>query len=223
VRLWTTLFLAFTALIPLINPLGSALVFLGLVGSAPTRVYKALAKRIAINNIIFLSVIELVGSPMLKFFGISLPIVQVSGGFVIIGLAWSMLNQKDSSIHNNRQAELSEVAPAAGDLVEFEDRAFYPFTFPITSGPGTLVTTLTLSAHAADNNVTSDLVAHIGLFVAIVAVSALVYVCYAYAPRLANTLSPSTVNGVVRVMAFVVLCIGTQIAWNGITSLLTGK
>ena len=95
-RLWTTFFLAFSALLPLINPVGSALVFLGLVGEAPPAVYRDLAKRIAINNVIFLAVIELVGSLILKFFGISLPIVQVSGGFVIIGIAWSMLNEKDA-------------------------------------------------------------------------------------------------------------------------------
>jgi multiple antibiotic resistance protein len=33
--LWTSFLLAFSALLPLINPLGSALVFLGLVGEAP--------------------------------------------------------------------------------------------------------------------------------------------------------------------------------------------
>ena len=51
---WIALLLAFSALLPIINPLGSALVFLGVVGSAPPTLYRSLARRIAINNVLFL-------------------------------------------------------------------------------------------------------------------------------------------------------------------------
>ena len=103
---------------------------------------------------------------------------------------------------------------------DFEDRSFYPLTFPITSGPGTLVVTLTLSAHTSATVLSTDILGRVGLFIAIVVLSVLVYFCYAYAPRLTRALRPSTVNGVLRVMAFIVLCIGSQIAWNGIVALL---
>jgi multiple antibiotic resistance protein len=49
--LWNAFLVAFSVLLPLINPLGSALVFLGLAGEAPPQVYRRLARRIAINNI----------------------------------------------------------------------------------------------------------------------------------------------------------------------------
>ena len=81
--LWNSFLIAFSVLLPLINPLGSALVFLGLAGEATPAVYRSLARRIAINNIIFLAVIEVLGATILKFFGISLPIVQLAGGIVI--------------------------------------------------------------------------------------------------------------------------------------------
>ena len=51
---WIAFLLAFSALLPIINPLGSALVFLGVVGSAPPALYRSLARRIAINNVLFL-------------------------------------------------------------------------------------------------------------------------------------------------------------------------
>ena len=95
VLLWKYFALGFSALLPVVNPLGSALVFLGLVGVAPAKVYRSLARRIAINTILFFAVIELVGSALLSFFGISLPIVQVSGGLVLAAMGWSLLNQKD--------------------------------------------------------------------------------------------------------------------------------
>src|SRR5260370_34401840 len=96
VLLWKYFALGFSALLPLINPLGSALIFLGLVGNAPISAYRALARKIAINTVIFLAVVELIGSSLLGFFGISLGIMQVSRGIVIAMICWSLLNQKDS-------------------------------------------------------------------------------------------------------------------------------
>ena len=105
--LWNSFLIAFSVLLPLINPLGSALVFLGLVGDAPPRVFRSLARRIAINNIIFLAVIELVGAAILKFFGISLPIVQLSGGIVIAAMGWGVLNQRSADDTSKNKAEES--------------------------------------------------------------------------------------------------------------------
>ncbi|MEI9967145.1 MAG: MarC family protein [Terracidiphilus sp.] len=86
--LWKAFLIAFSVLLPLINPLGSALVFLGLVGDAPPNVLRSLARRIAINNIVFLGIFELAGATILSFFGISLPIVQLSGGMVVAAMGW---------------------------------------------------------------------------------------------------------------------------------------
>jgi multiple antibiotic resistance protein len=217
--IWTSFLLAFTALLPLINPLGSAVVFMGLMGSRPAGAFRSVARKVAINNVIFLAVIQLLGSAILRFFGISLPIVQVAGGIVISSIGWTMLNEKTSQVSmENKQMEAVECMD--GDLAGLEDRAFYPFTFPITSGPGTLVVTLTLSAHIASASVIKEVFGHLGLFLAIVLISALVYVCYAFAPRLTQAVRPSTVHGVIRVMAFILLCIGVKIGWTGLAALV---
>ena len=216
--LWTSFLLAFSALLPIINPIGSALVFLGLVGDESSEVFKSLARRVAINNIIFLAVIELTGAAALRFFGISLPIVQVAGGLVITSIGWSLLNQKDADA--NAQSRKEE-ADACNDskTMALNQKTFYPFTFPITSGPGTLVVTITLSAHASHSAPIAYALSHAGLFLAIVVISLICYFCYAYAPRLTRAVSPGTVHGILRVMAFIVLSIGVQIAWNGLVAL----
>ena len=216
--LWTSFLLAFSTLLPLINPIGSALVFLGLVGDAPAPVFHTLARKIAINNIIFLAIMELIGSAILRFFGISLPIVQVSGGLIIASLGWTMLNQKDAQATAQQKQEEADacIDKTARDL---EQKSFYPFTFPVTSGPGTLVVTLTLSAHAARPTLVGNVLSHLGLFLAIALLSVSVYFCYAYAPRLTRAVAPATVHGILRVMAFIVISIGVQIAWNGFTAL----
>ena len=217
--LWQSFLITFSVLLPLINPLGSALVFLGLVGEAPPNVYRSLARRIAVNNIIFLAIIELLGAGILRFFGISLPIVQLSGGIVIAAMGWSVLNERDARANSRNKQEETETADETR-LQDFEQKIFYPFTFPITSGPGTLVGLLTLTARISEPRLTENVLAHVGVFIAVVVLSVLVYFCYAYAPKITKAVPPSTAHGILRVIAFILLCIGVQIAWNGLSQLL---
>ena len=217
--LWNSFLIAFSALLPLINPLGSALVFLGLVGEAPAIVYRSLARKIAINTIIFFAVIELLGSAILNFFGISLPIVQVSGGLVIASMGWSLLNEKDATASARGKQQEMAVRPDV-DTRDLEQKAFYPFTFPVTAGPGSLVVMLTLSARDSTPNQTANILGHIGIFLAAVLLSVLIYFAYAYAPKITRAISPATAHGFLRVIAFILLCIGVQIAWNGLSVLL---
>jgi multiple antibiotic resistance protein len=218
--LWKHFVIGFSALLPLINPLGSALIFLGLVGAAPVDVYRALARRIAINTVIFFAVIELIGSTLLAFFGISLPIMQVSGGIVIAMIGWSLLNQNDSA-PSPEKTQAAVPAETQAEINSLQQKAFYPFTFPITAGPGCIVVMLTLSVHGTQPTITATILARVGTFIAAVVLSALVYFCYAYAPRITRAISPSTAHGILRVVAFILLCIGVQIAWNGLSALLT--
>jgi multiple antibiotic resistance protein len=198
----------------LINPLGSALVLLGLVGDAPASVYRDLARKIAIRTTLFLAVVELVGTALLEFFGISLPVVQVAGGLVLASMGWGLLNQHEV------QADPDRTQVAETSFGSLQQKVFYPLTFPVTAGPGCIVVMLTLSAHASVKGVLGDVTAHIGVFLAVAALSLLVFLCYAYAPRITALIQPQTAHGILRVIAFVLLCIGVQITWNGVEALL---
>jgi multiple antibiotic resistance protein len=217
--LWKYFALGFSALLPLINPLGSSFVFLGLVGAAPIEIYRSLARKIAINAIIFFAVIELVGSSLLDFFGISLPIMQVSGGIVIAMIGWSLLNQSDSA-PSLEKTQAALPADTEAEIASLSGKAFYPFTFPITAGPGCIVVMLTLSIHAKQPTFTQTILAYAGLFIAAIFLSIGIYFCYANAPRIARSISPSTAHGMLRVVAFILFCIGVQIAWNGLSALI---
>jgi multiple antibiotic resistance protein len=204
--------LTFSALLPVINPLGSALVFLGFVENAPASVFRDLARKIAIATTLFLLVVELVGTGLLEFFGISLPVVQVAGGLVLASMGWTLLNQKDTP-------DPTEVSDGSYGAVE--QKVFYPLTFPITVGPGCIVVMLTLSAHASvRRSLVENVLAHVAVFLAVVALSLTVYLCYRYAPKITERVSPQTAHGILRIIAFVLLCIGVQITWNGVDSLL---
>lgn len=204
--------LAFAALFPVVNPIGSSLIFLGMVGPVSPATCKRLAVRVALGMVVFVAVTELLGALLLKFFGISLPVMQVAGGLTIAAMGWRMLNAPDSS--TTRKPTLSPDADEAMGL------AFYPLTFPLTMGPGAIVVILTLSARAAGGGWTHTLLAHVAIFIGSVLVAGLVYVCYAYAARLERMVSVQVLHGVLRLISFILLCIGVQIAWGGLHTLL---
>jgi multiple antibiotic resistance protein len=208
--------LAFSALLPLVNPLGSALVFVGLVGNAPPAVYRTLARKIAINTILFFLVVQIIGTAVLKFFGISLPVVQVAGGLAIASMGWGLLTGHEAPGKQD-VAKLDDQA-----IGKLQNKAFYPFTFPVTAGPGSLVVTITLSAHTPAKGMIVDLAAHAGIMAAVLVLSLGVYFCYGWAPKITARISPQTTQGITRVIAFVLLCIGVQIMWNGVEILLRG-
>ncbi len=206
--------LAFSALLPVINPLGSALIFLGVVGHAPRDVFRNLARRVAVNTALFLLAIELIGAAVLTFFGISLPVVQLAGGFVLAGMGWGLLNDKDDGSAANKSS------PDAQGGGTPEEKAFYPLTFPVTAGPGCIVVTLTLSAHASNPRVLTNALGHVGIAVAVLALSFSVLISYTYAPKITQKITPQTAQGILRVIAFVLMCIGVQIAANGLQAMM---
>ena len=74
--------------------------------------------------------------------------------------------------------------------------------------------------YISNRDISRDLQAHVGVFLAVVVLSVLVYFCYAYAPKITKIIPPSTSHGSLRVVAFILLCIGVQIAWNGLSVLI---
>ncbi|MGH9678431.1 MAG: MarC family protein, partial [Candidatus Acidiferrales bacterium] len=114
--------LAFSAFLPVINPIGSAVIFLGLAEGTDHATRKRLARGIAIDTVLFLSIVLITGTQILHFFGISLPIVQIAGGVILASMGWTMLNQQDGSTEAAQTAAVPQT--------NLENKVFYPLTFP---------------------------------------------------------------------------------------------
>ena len=67
-----------------------------------------------------------------------------------------------------------------------------------------------------------NIFAHLGIALAIVGLGVLIWLSYAYAPKITEKIAPQTVHGILRVIAFVLLCIGVQISWNGVEMMVRG-
>ncbi len=203
-------FLIISALFPIVNPLGGAPIFLSLTNYYSTDQRKLLSRRIAINSLFLLVGSFFIGTHILAFFGISIPVVQVGGGLVVMSAGWKMLNQNEED--GSRQDVHRNV-----DLRDLFSKAFYPLTLPLTVGPGSISIAITLGANEPHEEfLWTILGAMIGMF--LIAVS--VYLCYAFADRLARVLGATGMTIIMRLSSFLLVCIGFQILWNGFAALL---
>src|SRR3954449_240863 len=83
------------ALFPIVNPIGNTPIFLSLTRGLSGHGRAALARMVAVNGLILILTSIFIGSHILAFFGISLPVVQVGGGLVVISTGWALLRQSD--------------------------------------------------------------------------------------------------------------------------------
>src|ERR1700735_3342168 len=135
------LFLIVSALFPIVDPIGGSPFFLALTNEYPPDARKSLSWRIALNSFVLLIASYFVGTYILAFFGISLPIVQVGGGIILVAMGWAILLQRDEGCD---AADRKNIHPQ--DAVR---EAVYPLTLPLTIGPGSISVAITLGAHAA--------------------------------------------------------------------------
>jgi len=200
-----------SALFPIVNPIGGSPVFLLLTQEYSTESRKLLARRVAMNSFILLIVSVVVGTHILSFFGISLPVVQVGGGLIVVSTGWAMLTRSDQVDRGQTHQTVTQQ-----DILK---NAFYPLTLPLTVGPGSISIAITLGANEPRHlggNILAIVAAAIGA--ALIAVT--IYVCYGYADRLAAVVGPNGMNVILRLSSFLLVCIGVQIFWNGLSVLI---
>lgn len=205
---------ALAAILPIINPAATAPIFLSLTEGASGGTRTLLARRIARDMFLLLTGSMLVGSYVLAFFGISLPIVRIGGGLIVAANAWRMLSVSPSSV--DVRAQLAE----AFTPEQAARQAFYPLTFPISCGPGSIAAAITVGVSLADTRVSLTL-AHIGGGLsALLACAVLLYFAFRYAERLLRPLGEAGTIVFLRLAAFILLCLGVQIIWEGVSGLL---
>jgi len=211
-HLTSAVLLMIGALLPVVNPLGDAPVFLAMTPGCDELTRADLARRIAVYSFFLLLGAMLFGSFVLLMFGLSIPVVQVAGGAVVCALGWKLLadNPKPTdvaldAIHAN--------AIALG-------RVFAPLTMPLTIDAGALSVAITVGAnhaHTFKNAMIQVLASGIGA--GIIALSILL--AYRYAQRGGRRIGHTGMTVVVRLSAFIMVCIGVGISWNGAKALLT--
>ena len=200
------------ALFPVVNPLAAAAVLLNVFSGLEPALHRALARKISIYCFFLLIGSLLWGVKVLTFFGISIYAVQIGGGLVVAVTGWSLLTRDSNGTRSNNAQDASVL-----------DHAFYPYPMPLTVGPGSISVAITLGAHLPAELHASSFLSPgvlIASFVGIALVCIIIYICYRYANDAARLLGASGTLVVLRLSAFILLCIGVQIICTGIKDYL---
>ena len=207
--------LTFAALFPIVNPLEGAPFFLALTAGSSSAERQVLARKAAINGFALLLGSMVLGPWMLEVFGIRLPVVRIAGGLVVAALGWKLLSQEQWSDH------------AAGLQAESARKvgSFYPLTMPLTVGPGSMSVAITIgSRKPAGLPPLPQLAAHAtGALLGVLAIAISIYLAYRFAANIARLLGETGLEVLVRLSAFILMCIGIEILWSGYSALTAAR
>jgi multiple antibiotic resistance protein len=207
--------LTFAGLFPIVNPFEAAPFFLGLTAGLSSAERTMLARKAAINGFALLLGSMVLGPWLLQFFGIELPVVRIAGGLVVTALGWKLLSQESWSDHGS-----TGMQPGA----ERKVGSFYPLTMPLTVGPGSMSVAITIGSRKPESDIhLTELALHaIGALAGVVAIAITIYIAYRFAENFARLLGATGLEVVVRLSAFILMCIGIEIIWNGYSALIAG-
>lgn len=197
--------LAFSALFSIVNPLGAALIFSQIAAARSAAEKRTLARKIAFYSAGIMLGALWGGAYVLAFFGINLSALRIAGGLVVATQAWSLLQRPEQQ--EGRKQE--QAAHAEG----VEDVAFFPLTMPFTTGPGTIAVAIALGSNLPAGEL-GRIIA--GASVAALAVALCVWISYSWAERVVALLGAARARVLTRLAAFLLLCVGVQIALNGV-------
>jgi multiple antibiotic resistance protein len=203
--------LTFAGLFPIVNPIEGAPFFFGMTAGLPSGERRALARNVAINGFGLLLGSMVLGPYLLEFFGIQLPVVRIAGGFVVTALGWKLLTQEQWSDHTD----------SVGVTPERKVGSFYPLTMPMTVGPGSMSVAITIgSRKPAGMPKYSELAEHAtGALLGVLGIAITIYLAYRFSENIGRLLGASGLEVLVRLSAFILMCIGIEIVWNGYSAL----
>jgi multiple antibiotic resistance protein len=89
---------------------------------------------------------------------------------------------------------------------------------PLIVGPGSISVAITIGANQSQG-VRSLIVNSLAHITSMLLVATAVFVALRYADRIIRRLGPTGTAVLLRLSAFILLCIGVQIMWNGVSGL----
>lgn len=209
--------IGFVALFPVVNPVGTAFIVNPYFETLSRQERLSAVKKITLYAFIICTLTLLAGHWILELFGISIPIVQLAGGIMICKIGWEFLASDNDDV-NASAANTSDTTNE--HFSEIEGKLFFPITFPMTTGAGTISVLFTLSANGADSSFHNYMINLGALLISVIGICILVFIFFANTKRLLNYIGSHNEKIINRIMAFLIFCVGLQIAWGGISNLV---
>ncbi|MFW6413450.1 MAG: MarC family protein [Oceanicaulis sp.] len=196
-----TRFLA--AFFAMLNPLAAMPVFLSLTEGEDEASRRRTAITATIATIVACFAVALVGRQVLGLFGIAIDSFRIAGGILLFNIALTMIS-------GARHASSAGAERERGQMQKIDNPAIYPFTIPMTVGPGTIATLIIFS-----EQVTSPVRA--GLFAAVILiVVAALFTALMIAPMIDRVVSQSARTVSVRIMGIILAALAVEFVITGL-------
>ncbi len=206
---------AFAALFPVINPIGNSFVVNGFLDAMEADERKAAVKRILFNCLLIGLGSIVAGHLILLLFGLAVPVIQVGGGIIICktGLEW--LSGQGSTAQKVSDETMRKLY-----VEDVKSKLFYPISFPICIGPGSMSVIFTLMANSSiDGNFFKSVINYAVIGVVIIVILAVLYALLAQGKLITKGLGSSGNLIINKLVAFITFCVGIQILVTGIANI----
>lgn len=197
------------ALFAVMNPFINLPIFLSLTNGMPPSEQKRTGVRVAIYSFFLSLIIAFVGGHMLSFFGVTIDDFRVAGGLVLMTIAFNMLKEGGNTAHHGTDREKKRNE-------DVDNVVFYPLTFPITVGPGT-ITTLIVFFQSQET-----VGGYLGCIMVLAAITFFMGVVLYFAAKIGSLLSFSLRMMTTRFMGMILISIAIAMITTGLKALLPG-
>jgi len=189
---------SFGALFSIMNPLGTVPVFVSLTTDSAKKERAVIAFWTAIDVFIILILSFFAGKYILSFFGISLNALKIAGGLIIASSGFALLTGKFREHKGMKRQRVQD------DIHARDSISLTPLAIPMLAGPGTI------SLLIAYNQEYQATIQVFTLIMAMLLVTLLIYVVLKSAHHIVRVLGASGINGLSRIIGFIVIAIGVQ-------------
>jgi len=207
-ELLSAAFGTFVGLLPIANPFSTAAVFLAITQRFSGAQAREQARRACVYMAAVLLVTLFAGALVMEFFGISIPALRIAGGLIVARIGFGMLNpQPEEEVGENQKEE----------ALHMTDVAFTPLAVPMLSGPGSIAVTIGMAAGAESPW------EYPAIALGILLVAYVSWLVLRSAQRIVALLGTTGMTALVRIMGFLLVCVGVQFIGLGVVQVLTNE
>lgn len=203
---------SFMALFPVANPVGTGFIINGFLSGLDRQERKSIVRRIAVNYLLIGIGSLAIGHFVLSLFGLSLPIVQLGGGLLICKTALQWLGDSDASTGSAPDKPVDPIS-----VRNLESRVFYPITFPISIGPGSISVIFTLMASVNIKDGLGKIIINYAVIAFVIFLMCLIlYVILSQGQKITKKVGVTGTMIINKMVAFFTFCVGIQIIAEGV-------
>ena len=203
---------SFMALFPVANPVGTGFIINGFLSGLDRSERRSIVRRIAVNDLLIGIGSLAIGHFVLSLFGLSLPIVQLGGGLLICKTALQWLGDSDASTGSAPDKPVDPIS-----VRNLESRVFYPITFPISIGPGSISVIFTLMASVNIKDGLGKIIINYAVIAFVIFLMCLIlYVILSQGQKITKKVGVTGTMIINKMVAFFTFCVGIQIIAEGV-------